>query len=602
MTNGVGETFRVDSSYMCHGVNRDVYEGECRHFGKIAIKVHPMAGVASNAQELQLLEKGFDRFAVHLWWSGEVTHGGQQYSVIVEKMEQSLFSAFKDLLASPPSPSVLRGLIDYFNATVQLFLDLKDYPFTIMDAGPHNLAYCQSSKRVVFLDYEHITEGRPSRQKLNQAFARMLSSAASFMALTAAWNTISTSIYDMARAEWWLLLDDSTIYGVDREWVHEGLVALFSRLKEMIPKEVATKAAAANAAAEVATKAAAANAAAGAKSEIKGTAVGSFRHGIPQNPNTSPVVAKGLTRGSRQECLGTSAASSVDVAVAEVVDVEVVAAEDVDVEVVAVEDVGPYNVLLEIWKIYEIYEPASLDFWEFLVKEHAGGLEPWLAELRSRHVNREFACYGDPEWRTATDAVSSHVQTNRNQRFRGTRVDGSSGPNAELARIDWDTRVLEGTWTHRPCAARDSGDSIAALLTAWHTTVAPLCIDRCELNSKTGEHLRSITDMKRFIPNNMRYVAKLFGSMVGPEDEWFELNNVKIVVEEMFGEACKREHGRWQWRGFWIDNTEHAGLVYGVLQAYILGSEHADEIPEQSLEIRAFCNTGFFVPGPHALV
>jgi hypothetical protein len=258
MTNGAGETFRVDSSYMCHGVHRDVYEGECRHFGKIVIKVHPMAGVASNAQELQLWENGFHRFAVHLWWSGEVTHGGQQYSVIVEKMEQSLFSAFKDLLVSPPSPSVLRELIDYFNAAVHLFLDLKDHNFTIMDAGPHNLAYCAIRKRVAFLDYEHITEGRPSRQKLNQSFSRMVASAASFMGLNAAWNTISTSIYDMARAEWWLLLDDSTIYGLDREWVHEGLFLLFSRLKEMIPKQVATKAAAVNAAVEVATKAAAA--------------------------------------------------------------------------------------------------------------------------------------------------------------------------------------------------------------------------------------------------------------------------------------------------------------------------------------------------------
>jgi hypothetical protein len=446
-------------------------------------------------------------------------------------MEQSLLSVFKDLVASPPSPSVLRELIDHFNATVQLFLDLKAYPFTIMDAGPHNLAYCQKSKRVVFLDYEHITEGRPTRHKLNEAFAIMVSSAASLMALFEAWNTISTSIYAMARTEWWLLVGDSTIAGADREWVHDGFVALFSRLKDMIPNDVATNASAANAV-------------------------------------TAAVVAKGLTRGSPQECLGTRAASSD----------EVVAAEDVAVEIVAAEDFDPAMVLLEIRKMYAIYEPEGLEIWPFLVKEYLAidGLESWLTDLRSRHLNREFAFYDDPEWQSATDAVSIHVQTNQNKRFRGTRLDGSSGARAKLARIDWDTRVAEGKWTHKPCAARDSGDSIAALLIAWHTTVKPLCIERCELNPRTGEHLRSITDTERFISNNMGYVTKRFRAKVGPEEEWFKLNNVKIIVEEMFAEACKQERGKWQWRGFGIDDLEHAGLVYGVLQAFILGSEYTD--------------------------
>jgi hypothetical protein len=90
-------------------------------------------------------------------------------------------------------------------------------------------------------------------------------------------------------------------------------------------------------------------------------------------------------------------------------------------------------------------------------------------------------------------------------------------------------------------------------------------------------HLRSIMDTEKFISNNMAHVTKRFKAKVGPEKEWFKLSNVKNIVEEMFAEACKQERGRWQWRGFRVDDTEHAGLVYGVLQAYILGSEyHAD--------------------------
>jgi hypothetical protein len=626
LTNGVAETWHIDCSYLCHGHNRDVYEGECLHFGKLAIKMHPVDGVGSNTKELDLSRKGFSKFAVHFFWSGEVMHDGQQYSVIVEKMEQSLLEVFKDLVARSPSSSVLCELLEYFNATVQLFLDMKAYGFTIMDAGPHNLAYCEKSKRVVFLDYEHITVGTPTRQKLNEAFSRMVAAVTSLMGLFDDWNAVSDQIYRMARTEWWLQVDDVTLAGADRDWVFLGFVALNSRLKALIPNEVATSASTAsvvtavrivcpgipptsnkaavvvkkemipnegattssaafavtaagwvrpgnsptpNTAADVAKKEIIPNE--GASAASAGTAAGSVCPGNPPTPNLA-VVAKGLTRGSPQECLGSRAASSDEVVAAEGVAAELVAAE----LAVAGDDFEPAMVLIEIRKMYAIYEPHGLEIWPFLVNEYLAndGVVSWLSELRSRYLSREFAFYDDPEWKWATSAVSTHFQTNQNQTNRGIRADGSSGPEAKRPRTDWDTRVAEGIWTHRPTPSRASGDSLAALLIAWHMTVKPLCIERCELNPKTGVHLGSITNTEKFIPNNMKYVTNLFKAKLLPEAEWFKLNNVKNIVEEMFAEACKQERGKWKWLGFRIDDTELTGLVFSVLQAYILGSEY----------------------------
>jgi hypothetical protein len=107
--------------------------------------------------------------------------------------------------------------------------------------------------------------------------------------------------------------------------------------------------------------------------------------------------------------------------------------------------------------------------------------------------------------------------------------------------------------------------------------VKPLCIERCELNPKTGVLVRSITDTEKFIPDNFKYVTKLFKAKLLPEEEWFKLKNVKNIVEEMFAEACKHGGGRWKWLGFRIDDTELTGLIFSVLQAYILGSEYHED-------------------------
>ena len=71
----------------------------------------------------------------------------------------------------------------------------------------------------------------------------------------------------------------------------------------------------------------------------------------------------------------------------------------------------------------------------------------------------------------------------------------------------------------------------------------------------------------------MKYVARLFCDTLGSDEtEWFKLVNMKTIVEMMFAEACKQEHGRWQWRGFWLDAFEKIDLAFGVLQAYLEGS------------------------------
>jgi hypothetical protein len=389
------------------------------------------------------------------------------------------------------------------------------------------------------------------------------------MGLFDGWRAVSDQIYRLARTEWWLQVDDDTLAGADRGWVYIGLVALNSRLKDLIPNEVATKPSAVSAVTEEPIACdgipLTPNKAAGASAASTGTDAGIVSPGHPPIPNPAAVGAKGLTRGSLLEYLALIGASPDDVDLAKLVDF--------------VPDDYSIMLLIEIRKMYSIYEPSKLKNWPYLVQQCSAnlGLVTWLVDLRSRHLSREFAFYDDPEWKAATSAVSTHVQTNQNQTNRGLRADGSSGPEAKRARIDWDTRVAEGIWTHRPTPSRTSGDSLAALLIAWHTTVQPLCIERCELNTKTGVHLRSITNTEKFIPNNMKYVTNLFKAKLLPEEEWFKLNSVKNIVEEMFAEACKQVRGRWQWRGFRIYDTERTGLVFSVLQAYILGSEyHAD--------------------------
>jgi hypothetical protein len=172
--------------------------------------------------------------------------------------------------------------------------------------------------------------------------------------------------------------------------------------------------------------------------------------------NAASVEAKGLTRGSREECLvahysrqhtGSSAASSsqhTGSSAASWLGAEAVVvgakrgAQGLDRE--QEQPVAGFwskdTLLLEIRRMYEIYEPETLEIWSWIVKEYEenDGFESWLEELRSKFCHRQFECYDDPAWESAADAVHIHVNTKKIKRFRGLRSDGTSGPNAHHPR------------------------------------------------------------------------------------------------------------------------------------------------------------------------
>lgn len=41
-------------------------------------------------------------------------------------------------------------------------------------------------------------------------------------------------------------------------------------------------------------------------------------------------------------------------------------------------------------------------------------------------------------------------------------------------------------------------------------------------------------------------------------------------------EVVKREHGRWQWRGFWLDPWENKACLLDIIRAYVCGSAWHD--------------------------
>ena len=135
--------------------------------------------------------------------------------------------------------------------------------------------------------------------------------------------------------------------------------------------------------------------------------------------------------------------------------------------------------------------------------------------------------------------------------------------------------MLHGVFEFLPPASQESGDFIADLLTSWHMVVRPIALERVPIDWKTGEPLGCITNLGKFIQNNMGWVADLFKEEFElPENEWFLLPNVKRMISELFSEACHGVHGKWQWRHFSMENWElemYSHIV--VLRAYVAGGE-----------------------------
>lgn len=106
-------------------------------------------------------------------------------------------------------------------------------------------------------------------------------------------------------------------------------------------------------------------------------------------------------------------------------------------------------------------------------------------------------------------------------------------------------------------------------------------MERVRLNPKTGDHLRSIRDTRRFVSDSMPYVTNLFKTITGPavqEEDWFNICYIRKVIDAMLAEACKAEHGRWQWWQFHLAADESEQLSLFILKAYIAGSEDDNSV------------------------
>ena len=121
------------------------------------------------------------------------------------------------------------------------------------------------------------------------------------------------------------------------------------------------------------------------------------------------------------------------------------------------------------------------------------------------------------------------------------------------------------------------GDNAALLLMSFHTNLSPYLQQRCYLNPNTGnKHVRSITNRKRFVGDNVKYCVGLFEEIaqeqdLGPAEDgrWFMINQVGQVVKEMIYEAMREEHGRWQWRGFLMHPWEVDACTHLIMRGYL---------------------------------
>ena len=142
--------------------------------------------------------------------------------------------------------------------------------------------------------------------------------------------------------------------------------------------------------------------------------------------------------------------------------------------------------------------------------------------------------------------------------FRGNgkvSPDGVAAVAAKQPRISFEERAshnFKGA-THVPSQDQSVGDQAALLLTSFHSTLSPYLVERCDVHPKTGVHVRSITNTKRFVGDNVKYCVRLFENVaknasLGPAEDgrWFMINHVYAVVGLLIAEAMRQEHGKWQ--------------------------------------------------------
>ena len=191
---------------------------------------------------------------------------------------------------------------------------------------------------------------------------------------------------------------------------------------------------------------------------------------------------------------------------------------------------------------------------------------------------------GGAEGHEFAPVVSKKAREIYTSEFRGNgkvSADGTRGPNASRARIPYATRrdrgfkrrVNEPGYT--PPEEQWVGDQAALIMTAFHSVLQPLLLQRCEINPKTGYHLRSVTNTQRFVGDNVKFCTKCFRTTLGGEpgcDTWFLVHQVKKVITVMLREAGRGVHGRWQWRGFSMEEWEREQYAFEILRTYIAGT------------------------------
>ena len=183
--------------------------------------------------------------------------------------------------------------------------------------------------------------------------------------------------------------------------------------------------------------------------------------------------------------------------------------------------------------------------------------------------------------RKREDIVSSAFRGNDRVCNRGTL-----GSNAQRARKSYADRARDHFEEELenggfiPPEAQSVGDCTALVLTAFHEVMQPILEKRCTVNPKTNQHLRSITNRGRFVSDNIKNTTTIFHRVVGNSAEagnWFVLHHVGGVIRELLIEAAKEKHGRWQWRGFYLEDWEVSWLTLIILRAFIAGASWDDE-------------------------
>ena len=156
-----------------------------------------------------------------------------------------------------------------------------------------------------------------------------------------------------------------------------------------------------------------------------------------------------------------------------------------------------------------------------------------------------------------------------------TRTGGSTTSRRSCAKLRNEDNLQRGLQAPEE---QHIGDLAAFVLTAFHEVLRPVLQHRCTINSQTGNHLRSITNGKRFVSDNVKYCMQVFHNIVGNPaqvGDWFLLHHVRGVIHNMLLEANKAQRGRWQWRGFWLQDWESDLVVTAALRAYVAGCERS---------------------------